>query len=154
MVEQPEERLRIPAEDLEYHSEGYWLHNGARFTGVAFDLLPDGALDEQTYLDGYLHGPDRSFRPDGTLADETWHRHGFRHGIRREFGPDGSFIARGFEYGCTVWEVAVDADGTASLLASWSPEELRRSPFYGLREQSFHLPPAAPPSAAADLSAH
>lgn len=90
--------IHVNEDELESEPHGPVLHNGARFTGVAEDRLPDGTLvSSTTYADGLQDGPDKEWFNDGALRSEGEFRNGVPVGVHRTWDPDGN-LSREVEF--------------------------------------------------------
>jgi antitoxin component YwqK of YwqJK toxin-antitoxin module len=85
--------MRIPDEELDYDEDIIYVHNGKRFTGIAFEESAHGILSECTYLDGMQDGPSRDWYPDGTLKAEMFFKENLKNGTSREIFPDGKLAS-------------------------------------------------------------
>lgn len=66
----------------------YW--RGRPFTGMAYELRPDGSLwDEVEYKDGLRHNVARSWYPGGQIESETTYYEGSIYGADREWDEAG-----------------------------------------------------------------
>jgi len=84
---------RVNFNDLEYDVDGLVLHEGVLFTGDAFELYPNGALEsEDSYRMGRLHGIGREYFPTGELKAEYGASNGVADGIRREWNAEGRLL--------------------------------------------------------------
>jgi len=65
--------MRINIEDLDITDDALtYLYEGKPFTGVAYELYPDGRLwSEQIYNDGMLEVPSKLWFPSGQLEKEV-----------------------------------------------------------------------------------
>ncbi|MBL8179755.1 MAG: hypothetical protein JNK48_34065 [Bryobacterales bacterium] len=81
--------LRVDSNELEW--EDYVCYReGLPFSGVAFELRPNGALwSEQTYAGGLLDGISRDYHEHGGLDSETVYKLGIANGPSRAFYPSG-----------------------------------------------------------------
>ena len=69
--------------------EDYW-YLGKPFTGKAVELDAAGRLiDETEYVDGCQDGWDRSYYPEGQIAEECYYRRNLLHGVVREWYATG-----------------------------------------------------------------
>ena len=83
---------RVDMESLEFE-QGWAMHEGNLFTGVAFESWPDGKLRlEVPYLDGYRHGTEREWYPSGQLKMQREIAHGAVQGAAREWAEDGRLL--------------------------------------------------------------
>jgi hypothetical protein len=84
---------RVNFDDLEYDDDGLVLHEGVLFTGDAFELHPDGALQwEGSYRSGRLHGVGREYYQTGEPKSEQVFTNGVSDGIGHEWSPDGALL--------------------------------------------------------------
>jgi antitoxin component YwqK of YwqJK toxin-antitoxin module len=64
--------------------------NGVRFTGIAIDHWPDGAMaSEVAFEDGIQHGLMRGWHPNGALSKEIPYVRGCVRGVMREWHKNG-----------------------------------------------------------------
>lgn len=104
--------VRVPDSELEYDSDIVYFHNGAAFTGVAYEEDPDRGRSEISYLEGMQHGPARDWYSSGKLKAESYYHENVRHGMDREFDEDGNLTSESkFEYGILVYKIKKDAEG-------------------------------------------
>lgn len=80
---------RVKVDELEF--EMCWmLYEGVQFTGIAYDLWPDGRLrSEVPYVEGYATGIQREWYPSGQLKSEGIFNNGVADGFYREWTEDG-----------------------------------------------------------------
>ncbi len=86
---------RINTDLLEDSDDGYGdvLLAGKPFTGIAEEFGDGGRrISEVCYEKGRLHGPSRSWHPNGNLKEEEFYRAGAQHGAWREWDEDGELI--------------------------------------------------------------
>ena len=77
-------------------------YEGEPFTGTVTDSLPQSGVDrlETSYKDGYIHGKQTGWYPDGTIEREFNFHEGYPHGKQVMYQPNGQkFIESNFEYG-------------------------------------------------------
>lgn len=107
--------LRVNSDDLEidYGDGDVYLWQGKPFTGLAYEMHPDGSLwSEVEYVAGREHGLARDWFPSGQLQGETSYYRG------KYFGPDREWDAQGqlrseivYEYSYPLRERTWDAAG-------------------------------------------
>jgi antitoxin component YwqK of YwqJK toxin-antitoxin module len=108
---------RVPLEQLDFDDEQNYLYEGIPFTGVAYEGESDEeGRTETTYADGVQAGLSREWYPSGSLkVQETFDR-GVLHGEQRMFREDGSVAAvRQFELGILVRSVDLDELGAVAV---------------------------------------
>ena len=95
----------IRLKDGEYEMKGdVAFHDGARFTGVTYDLFDNGqTAQEITLVDGLPEGFWREWFESGQLALESECKGGVKHGKTTAWYPDGKIKSAGsYEYGIEV----------------------------------------------------
>ena len=107
---------RVPHSEVDYPGDGFYYHDGERFTGVDYILNEDeGWLQVETeYVEGLPSGLVREWgSPNGDrLVYEGQFRGGVVHGRQRRWSDDGTLIEDGeYEYGIPLWEKKWDEDG-------------------------------------------
>jgi antitoxin component YwqK of YwqJK toxin-antitoxin module len=106
---------RVPYSELEYPGDGFYYHDGKRFTGVRYTLNDDGGwLEGETeFAEGLESGLKREWAgPDKRLLYEAEFRGGVVHGRKRRWTEDGTLIEDGeYEYGIPLWEKMWDEEG-------------------------------------------
>ncbi|GGU99830.1 hypothetical protein GCM10010211_79010 [Streptomyces albospinus] len=65
-------------------------YKGVPFTGELVEAIGDQLLYQDFYVDGYAHGPARSFWADGPLMSEGLMVWGQCHGVFRSWNHDGT----------------------------------------------------------------
>ena len=81
---------RVEYDDLDFDGMDFCTWNGMPFTGVAYELWPDGSpRAEQHYQEGREHGPGMEWYADGKRAESGEYRFGSGHGIQRKWWPNG-----------------------------------------------------------------
>lgn len=100
-------------EDLLDCADEIVLYNGKPFSGVGFDLFPDGnGVEYETeYIDGLVHGMNRKWHKNGKLAYEVSCCYGIKHGKETRWFDSGAVkLSAYFEYGIevdsTIWNEA------------------------------------------------
>lgn len=72
-------RERVPEGDLDYELDTLTYRNGERFTGIAVERFPKGAVRFETeYRLGILDGLSRTYWPNGEVRLETWYDYGIK----------------------------------------------------------------------------
>ena len=106
---------RVPDSEIDYPGDGYYYHDGQRFTGVEYFLNEEeGWVEAETeYVEGLPSGLKREWAgPDKQLLYEGEFRGGVLHGRKRRWTEDGTLIEDGeYEYGIPLWEKWWDEDG-------------------------------------------
>ena len=104
--------LRVPLQDTDQDDEDRVTYRGERFTGVTVETYRDGSLLTEThYTDGVEDGPERQFRPDGSLEEETIYDFGLP-AIERKWHPNGQLAYEAhLRQGSLVSEQWWDEDG-------------------------------------------
>ena len=83
---------RVDMDEIDFE-QGWALYKGILFTGVGFELWPNGTLRwEMPYLDGYPYGTEREWYPSGQLKSQCEIVGGVVHGTMREWAEDGRLI--------------------------------------------------------------
>ena len=85
-------RVNVNELDDEYTPAGslVMLWEGEPFTGVAFELSPQGTLwSEQTYVEGTLDGISRDWYPNGQLRSHTEYKWNRIHGREQGWYENG-----------------------------------------------------------------
>lgn len=88
---------RVPYDDLDFPDwdHGY-TYNGESFTGVAYELFPDGSLRcEVEFRHGIEEGVWRKWYQNGKLAQEAVLERGVWHGRCREWQTNGQLALDG-----------------------------------------------------------
>lgn len=94
--------------------EDYLVHHeGELFTGIAYELRPDGSpWSEVSYTRGLEDGPAREWYEDGTLQSESTSKLGVTHGVSKEWHPNGRLRSeKVVELGYRVSEKEWDEQG-------------------------------------------
>jgi antitoxin component YwqK of YwqJK toxin-antitoxin module len=105
---------RVPHAELDYPGDGFYYHDGKRFTGVGYLLNTEGGWveAETEYQNGLPSGMKREWAAPGQLLYEAQFRGGVVHGRKRRWGDDGTLVEDGeYEYGIPLWEKMWDEDG-------------------------------------------
>jgi len=87
------EAVKADEEDLDFEYD-MAVYEGESFTGEAVEYDRDGKVVAlTTYRNGYEHGPQRQWFPDGTLRVEGTSSCGVGAvGLWREWGPKGNLV--------------------------------------------------------------
>jgi antitoxin component YwqK of YwqJK toxin-antitoxin module len=81
--------MRVSLELLEYDDDVRTL-DGKPFTGIGFDVYPDGQLrSEVPYIEGFAEGIYREWHPNGVLKEEWQACHGCAEGIVKTWHDNG-----------------------------------------------------------------
>jgi antitoxin component YwqK of YwqJK toxin-antitoxin module len=105
---------RVPYSELDYPGDdGLYYHEGAPFTGVAYQMAKGGWLESEVeYRDGLANGPGKSWFPSRSLAAECRTAGGVYHGLRRQWHENGRSAAEEmYEHGICLWRRRWDAEG-------------------------------------------
>jgi antitoxin component YwqK of YwqJK toxin-antitoxin module len=82
-------RLRVPDSELDF-GPGLVMHYvGKPFSGISFEVSPDGRRCELSYVEGLQHGPTREWDESGRLRFEDRWEANARHGPARTFDEAG-----------------------------------------------------------------
>ena len=83
--------LRVDYDELDISPDyTQYMYEGKPFTGIAFELWPNGRLrDEVNFVGGMKDGISRSWSESGVLLDEGKHFENWGHGIFREWYENG-----------------------------------------------------------------
>ena len=94
------ELQRVNEEELDWDDDVSVL-NGTPFSGIAYMLYPDGALEwEVTYHDGFKEGLVQEFHSNGKLKREWLADRGRTKGARKEWDENGNLKSEGvYEFG-------------------------------------------------------
>lgn len=96
------QRVNFDELELDMGDGNLYLWQGHPFTGIAYELRPDGALwSEIKYVNGRRHGIARDWYPSGQLSSETTYFSGGCFGPDREWDENGrlrSETMREFNY--------------------------------------------------------
>lgn len=89
------------------------LLDGRPFTGIAYDLSPEGWLAEElSFENGIQTGPMRSFDRTGRMVDEEYQLAGVSHGPRMAWHENGQLAEEElFEFGTLLEAQYWDASG-------------------------------------------
>ncbi|OHV44670.1 hypothetical protein BCD48_24565 [Pseudofrankia sp. BMG5.36] len=80
----------VDIDDIDYTDDLFVVYEGELFTGEAVGYHANGQLRKiETYGNGRLRGPERTFHPDGSIKSEYWNVDGARDGIGRTWYPNG-----------------------------------------------------------------
>jgi len=103
---------RVPNDSLEYAS-GLMLLEGKPFTGVGYDLHDEGWLEREIgYRDGVEWGYKRQWGGPKRLIRESPMLRGAVHGRERTWHDNGTLATEGeCEYGIVLWENSWDEGG-------------------------------------------
>jgi antitoxin component YwqK of YwqJK toxin-antitoxin module len=106
---------RADADELEidFGDGETYFWQGKLFTGIAYELWPDGTLrDETEYQDGRSHNTARDWYPEGQLHSETAYYRGVIYGLDREWDERGRLRKESLhEYGYWLRKRAWDEEG-------------------------------------------
>jgi hypothetical protein len=107
---------RVHFDELELDQEHRTTWQGRRFTGVAFDLYPNGKTwSEVSFVEGHRHGPIRVWFPSGQQKIESACWNGGRHGRSRAWNEAGRLQAEAtYELGVLVVERTFDDAGNVT----------------------------------------
>jgi hypothetical protein len=138
--------LRVPHEELDVGEDQLMVWKGKPFTGVAFELFPDGLLrSEVSFLDGVEHGLVREWFPSGRLKEEMTLWQGSIHGYTRIWDEQGRLVAERLgELGIRVAEKTWDEQG--QLITDWriSPQDSLYNTLQICRKKWGQLAPPLP----------
>lgn len=71
-------------------TKGTWLQKGKPFTGVLFELSPQGdTIAYSGFLEGKEHGKWQSFYAPGMLSEERFYEHGLKAGTLKKWHENG-----------------------------------------------------------------
>ena len=124
--------LRVLGDDLDFDGNQFAFWEGKPFTGVAYDLMPDGQVwSEIEYIDGKEEGIARTWYPSRQVKHDITYRHGGRHGPEREWFENGNLKRETiFEHTITVKERVWDEQG--NLIRDFELDE--EDPNYSILE--------------------
>ncbi len=78
-------------DDLEMDGDGIFLWEGKPFTGIAFEMYPNGQISaEDDMVEGVVHGFVREWYPSGELKLERYDKLSERHSWSREWFVNGT----------------------------------------------------------------
>lgn len=105
--------LRVELDDLLDDGGGTYSYGGRLFSGVSFELFPDGSLwSETTFVDGHQEGVARTWYENGQLKSEGSFLGATLHGPSKEWFPDGQLKSASVcEYGICLEEKEWDDNG-------------------------------------------
>lgn len=117
--------LRINYEDLDYDDEGTYRYKGTPFTGIAFDLFPEGKVScEWIMIDGHEEGIRREWYPSGVVLGEYSYSANAPHGLQLEWYPDGKIKRESIcEFGIEVKAREWDPSGNLTLSVEIQPSD-------------------------------
>jgi antitoxin component YwqK of YwqJK toxin-antitoxin module len=104
------DKLRVHESELETNLDWLTVWQDQPFTGIAYDVTPDGQLGEAEYVNGVQHGPARDWYPSGQLHSEDIYDNG-QVGVCREWFENGALkkvqvIENGILLQERVWDQA------------------------------------------------
>ncbi len=87
--------MRVNYEELDLEQDSTRnIYDGKLFTGIAFEEDDQGRLlAEDTFVDGVLHGPSRTYHPSGRIKAEEPVQRGGLHGLCRYWYENGQLEA-------------------------------------------------------------
>ncbi|MBC7812551.1 MAG: hypothetical protein H7175_15460 [Burkholderiales bacterium] len=100
---------RVNYDALEMDRDGIFLWKGKPFTGVAFEMYPNGQISaEDEMLEGIVNGFVREWYPSGERKLERFDKLSERHSWSREWFRNGilkreTTSADGFRIKETIW---------------------------------------------------
>jgi len=122
--------------EIDYNYGDLYLWQGQPFTGIAYDLHPDGSLwGEVEYVDGREHGKAREWYPSGQLKAETTYLKGAYFGPDREWDENEQLRSETiYEYSYPIRERKWNEAGQLVLETRLGPESPKYSRLQALRE--------------------
>ncbi|NBD09942.1 toxin-antitoxin system YwqK family antitoxin [Corallococcus silvisoli] len=97
---------RVQFDDLMVGDDQLMFWGDRPFSGVAFELFPNGRLAIETgYAEGLMEGGSRTWSELGVVVEEVQHWGGVRHGPSRSWDEEGRLrVEAVYEYGILVAE--------------------------------------------------
>jgi antitoxin component YwqK of YwqJK toxin-antitoxin module len=81
---------RIDITDVEFNDDYSYRHHGVLFTGIAYELSPEGTLiSEITFAHGIMEGPSHQWYPTGEKHADCNYHHNALHGSGNEWFTSG-----------------------------------------------------------------
>jgi hypothetical protein len=104
---------RVPESDLQIDDNDVTYYEGVPFTGISFDLGPNGELlSEGEIRDGVETGRVRVWFRSGKLMIDRYVKDGLNHGPNREWFESGQLAEESeWECGCCLRRKRWDANG-------------------------------------------
>ena len=124
--------LRVLFDNLDFDVNQFAFWEGKPFTGIAYDLMPDGHVwSELEYVDGREEGIGRTWYPSRQVKHDITYRHGGRHGPEREWFENGKLKSETiFEHTINVKKRVWDEQG--NLIRDFQLDE--EDPNYAILE--------------------
>ena len=113
----------INYDSLDFEADNTAVIDSGPFTGIAWEIEPNGNLANVVYYQGLQWGPARTWDPSGVLIEEEWWNRNSRSGSSKSWNDRGQLIREATFHGILVSEKIWNSEGNLLSEFSLGPDD-------------------------------